>query len=410
MPTNDCPASRIWLRGSPGEASDPGSPRRVHRVQHEKAIVAMVAVLAAVVSGHSESLAASDDAEFHTNLRYLVDSPLRGCWDEAEFRKSVVRRVGYDPFREGSAISVTVRVGGSAKAVGGQVEWANASGTRMGERRFVAKDANCARLLGEMSFAVSLQIELLRPAASQGSGAPASAPATSTSDAPPPLPATTATPPSSVSQESSPPPSAPAPPTEAPKEGNLPESEKDRQPSEDTTSSPEPEEPREQPRWAMWIGLGPSLAWGISPSLTGSGRLFLGIRRNDLSLELGAESTYPSSDQRWGGSGFREMIIGANAGLCGHHRGLAACLLGKASQIRANGLGLDQPASPTGLVTQAGLRVGATVELSESWAASLHLDALGLLARCRVFLNDVQVWEMPRLSASAGIDLSLRFW
>ena len=404
MPTDNCRNSKILLWGSPDGAGEPGwcsYGRRGPRGQSRTILVALAAIAA---SGLRAGYAAADEAEFPASLRYHVDSSLGGCWDEAEFRQKIARRVGYDPFRENASANVLVHVGGSARAIGGQVEWRNAKGTSMGERWFVAKDGNCAKLLAEMSFAVGLQIELLRPKASAGSE---SNPYAETgSDGGTPAAAAAAEPPSSPAPSPSPPsPPAPAPPA-APPEPDHVMSVKDRRPSEDVA----PAASGAAPHWSMWVGLGPSLAWGISPSTAANARLFLGIRRNDLSGEVGAETSYPSSARKWGGSGFRELLISGSAGACGHHGVLAACLLGKAGQLRARGLGLDQPRSPTAFVAQIGLRLAAGLALGSSWLVTAHLDALVLLTPCTVDLNDVGVWQMPRLSAFAGVDLSARFW
>jgi hypothetical protein len=159
----------------------------------------------------------------------------------------------------------------------------------------------------------------------------------------------------------------------------------------------------------MWLGIGPSLALGIAPSVTGSARLFFGVRRSALAVEVGAEASYPSTERQWDGSGFRQNLIGASAALCGHRQSLSACVLGKASQVRVSGLGVDQRRSPTGLIAQAGFRIAAALELGGAWSATAHLDALGLLTPCTINLNKVGVWEMPRLGAMAGIDVSARF-
>src|SRR5581483_2353067 len=58
------------------------------------------------------------------------------------------------------------------------------------------------------------------------------------------------------------------------------------------------------PPWPMWLGVGPSLAWGIAPAITADGRLFFGVRRRDLSLEVGAEASLPSTSRQPDGSGF----------------------------------------------------------------------------------------------------------
>src|SRR5512141_1734381 len=117
-----------------------------------------------VLVGRGSSVFAAE-TELQVVLQYGVGPSVRGCWEEAEFRRSVAHRIGYDPFRDDAPLNVRVRVGGATNAVDGHVEWRKANGMLMGERRFVAKDGNCAKLLTEMSFAVGLQIDLLRPKA-----------------------------------------------------------------------------------------------------------------------------------------------------------------------------------------------------------------------------------------------------
>jgi hypothetical protein len=413
----------VLLRRSPAPGDEPGRPRRVRRGTRLRSRAILGAFVAIAAIGQRIEHSAADDVAFHANLRYQVDSSLPGCWDEAEFRNRIARRLGYDPFREDAPVGVLVQVGGSASAVGGRIEWKSANGEGMGERRFVASDGNCAKLLAEMSFSVGLEIELLRPAAG---ARPSAAPSPTLGGNRPastlggnreaPL-AATKPPPSAPSPSPSPPspspslplPPAPSPPPAATPEPDLPESAQDRRGS--ATEIPEPALAGDQaPRWTMWVGLGPSLAWGISPSTAATARLFLGLRRNELSLEMAAETSYPSSEQKWDGSGFRQVLIGGSAGLCGHHSALAGCVLAKASELRVEGLGLDLTHSPTAFIAQAGLRLAATVGLGEAWFVTAHLDGLVLLTPCTVELNDVGVWEMPRLGAFAGIDLAARFW
>ena len=369
----------------------------------------MVAALAAMAAAAGPVRGASAaEADFFVSLGYEVDGSLQRCWDEAEFRRSVALRVGYDPFRDSASVSVSIRVGGSARAVHGHVEWRNANGTGMGERRFVAQDGNCLKLLTEMSFAVGLQIELLHPNAPEGNGAPSSlaggtvssSGGGAASSASAPVPATVAATPPSTLPPATPPPAASNP--------EVATSEKDRSPTDDAVASLDPAAPASS-RWPMWLGIGPSLAWRIAPSFTGSARLFLGLRRNDLSFEVGGEATLPSTLRQWDGSGFRQNLLGASAALCGHRQALSACVLGKASQVRVTGLGVDQPRSPTGFVAQVGLRLAADVELGGPWFATAHVDALGLLSPYTVTLSQAGVWEMPRLGALVGVDLSVRF-
>ncbi|HXJ20210.1 MAG TPA: hypothetical protein VMT03_08255 [Polyangia bacterium] len=327
---------------------------------------------------------AATEPDFHVRLRYEVAGSVGKCWDEGEFRQSVARRVGMDPFRDGADPLVSIHVGGNPHRVNGQIEWLKTDGTRLGESTFVAEDGDCVRVLSEMSFAVSLQIELLRPhgSASAGSGA-----------APPPA-AAGAAPPSAAVSPTATPGAAGRAPEPAPASARI----------EAEHASPEP-----PARWPMWLGVGPSLAWGTSPSPSASVRLFLGIRRNAVSTEVGVEASYPSTAVQWDGTGFRQTLIDASAAVCGHRRGLSACLLGKAGQVRVLGLGVDAPRSPTGVVAQAGVRVAATLQLGVRWFATARLDALGLLTPYTVDLNRTGVWQMPWVGILAGVDVAARF-
>jgi hypothetical protein len=289
-------------------------------------------------------------------------------------------------------------VRGSASGVAGRIEWRNAEGADMGERRFLAENGDCTKLLTEMTFAVGLQIELLRPKPSTETAASSSRGATNSSTSPAPA--------------ATPPPVTTAPAvTTAPVVTTTPATALDvsKNPATPDRGAPEPAASPQFVPWRFWVGVGPSLAWGLSPALTLQGRVFFGVRRKDVSLELGAEGTVPVTDPQPGGSGFRQSLLGASASVCGYRGILAACLLGKASQLRVRGLGVDAPLSPTALVAQLGLRLAATWEVSGPWTLTPHLDALGLLTPRTVTLNQVEVWTLPRASVLVGIDVAVRF-
>ncbi len=349
------------------------------------------------------------EKDLYVTLRYQVDASTRGCWDEVKFRRGVARRIGYDPFKGDAPLVVGIHVGGTAQAVDGKVEWHDSGGASVGERTFVAKDGNCGKLMTEMSFAVSLQIEFLRMKSPKAE--------TDHVDVPPPSPPLNpGSGPSSSGDESlaAPPgpdvppeqtPSPPAPATEAVPEPDTAEKQPPQVPPEKLVSAPS--EP--SPPWSMWAGGGPSLAWRLSPALTAEGRLFFGLGQRHLSFELAVEATYPSTFNRWDGSGFRQMLIGTTLAVCGPIDWFSACALGRASQVRITGLGVDQPRTPNGFVGQAGARLAATFHLAGPWSLATHFDGLVLLTPSRVHLNQAIVWEMPRLGALAGIDVLARF-
>jgi hypothetical protein len=349
--------------------------------------------------GAAPTIAAAAENELFVSIRYSVDDSARGCWDETEFRRRVAQRIGYDPFREEAPVSVRVHVGGASNAVDGHVEWRKSNGTLMGERRFVAKDGDCRNLLTEMSFSVGLQIELLRPKmAGDANTSSQSAP-----DMGAPKPPTA---PSGGGPEGSSAKDATATPRPNPPPKREQAAADDRRPPDAPTAEPDAKDPT---HWPGWVGIGPSLAWRLSPSITTDARLFLGMRVADFSFEIAGEATYPSTQTRWDQSGFRQALVGASVAGCGHHQWLSACGLGRASAVRVTGIGVNKPRSPTGFVAQVGLRVAATVPLGQTWFLAGHVDGLASLTPSRVELNDGIMWEMPRLGALAGIDVALFF-
>jgi hypothetical protein len=388
-----------------------GKRHRRARGQRPQRLIALVASgIALAIAPPGAALAAEGD--LYVVLHYSVDASAHGCWDEAEFRRGVAHRIGYEPFRDDAGIEVRVHVGGSVHAVDGHVEWRKASGLLMGERRFVAKDGNCAKLLTEMSFAVGLQIELLRPKPPAGPGPVAGAASGSAATGAtggaaagtaPAAGGGAAAPAGHASTTTSPPPTGP--PAPAARQENPGERREPKKPStEDERSAA-----KASPHAPMWVGLGPSLAWRLAPALTTDARLFVGIRLRDLSLEIAAEGTYPSTDKHWDGSGFRQSLIGGTLAFCGHHDVLSACALGRVSQVRVTGVGVDNPRSPNAFIGQAGVRLAGAFSLGRSWFIALHLDLLGLLTPCKVELNQATVWEIPRLGGLGGVDLLLHF-
>lgn len=372
-------------------------------------------VLCALAMLPSKALAG--DKDLYVTLHYQVDASARGCWDEARFRRGVAHRIGYDPFKEDAPLDLRIHVGGTALAVDGKVEWREANGVGLGERAFVAKDGNCSKLMTEMSFAVGLQIEFLRVKPPKTAAANADVPAPSPAPLPNSAPSSSdgesrvATPPApeapspevpspTVDQTSSPPAAAPEVSKPEIPERQAPEAI----PEEPAASPSEPASP-----WSMWAGGGPSLAWRLSPAITADGRLFLGLGQRSFSFELAAEATYPSTFHRWDGSGFRQMLIGGSLAVCGHLDWFSACALGRASQVRIKGLGVDQPRQPNGFVAQAGARLAATFHVAGPWSLATHLDGLALLTPSRVHLNQAAVWEMPRFGGVVGVDVLARF-
>jgi hypothetical protein len=143
-------------------------------VRWQSNVLLIIALGAAAGATQPVRSARAAEAGLYVSLRYEVAGSVRACWDEVEFRRSIANQIGYDPFRDDAAVIVLVRMGGTAHAVDGMVEWRTEGGVGMGERRFAAKDGNCSNLLTEMSSAIGLQIELLRTTPPTAAGLSAS--------------------------------------------------------------------------------------------------------------------------------------------------------------------------------------------------------------------------------------------
>jgi hypothetical protein len=313
-------------------------------------------------------------------LEYEVAQEASGCPNIEEFQSSVARQLGYDPFRPGADRRVAVRIARKEPGFAGAIQWSDASGRWVGDRRLSSQRVECSEIAANVAFAVAVQIQLLA----------ALAPATSepSSPAAEPGPAPTAT---------TGPPDAKAVPPAQPDDA-----------AERTSRPGERGRPRD--RLTLFAGLGASLALGLAPHATGVGRIFVGGQLAPISLELAFDGALPASQRQPDGSGFSLTRFTLGAAACGNFRPFAACLTGTFGRLEARGFGLDEAASPAGLFSQVGGRVVATYNFSDRFFASARVDGLVMLTTWTVTLNDGIVWTTPRVGGLAGLDFGVNFF
>ena len=313
----------------------------------------------------------------HVDLRYAVDPALEGCLTEVEFRSVVARRLGYDPHRPGATPRVQVVVRGTETGIEGTVEWISKREGRIGERRFSSPGGNCHDMTVTMAFVVAVQTQLM----AAEPGRPALAEATETE----PEPARTN--------------------ASGPKQTGA---------GVEDAPAGEPAQPAfavdsDASRWWATAGIGPAVGWGMGPHAVGLGRLFLSLNSGWIGAELGAEATLPSTTHVDGGAGFRHELILATLAACGSRGSVAVCAVGKLGSLRVRGTGVDNPASPSGLVGQIGTRLAYSLGLGHHLTLQGHLEGLCLPTPWTIDLNQVAVWTMPRFGAAAGMALARRF-
>jgi hypothetical protein len=296
-------------------------------------------------------------------LEYEIGAGLSGCPTAEEFQARVARQIGYDPFRPAADRRVAVLVGRKESGFDGRIRWSDAEGRWVGDRRLSSRRPDCADIAASLAFTVAVEIQLL---------------AKLTRETPPTIPPEHAAPPPPQAQPS------PAPTII------------------DVRPPPPPQEPS---RLAVSVGLGPSLALGLAPEVTGLGRVFVAGRVARLSLELSLEAALPRERREVDGSGFSlERFAGGAAG-CGHARWLAACLTATGGVLRVRGFGVDVPASPSGFFSQVGGRLSASFDLGSRCFATVRAEALVLLSSWTVTLNETAAWTTPRVGGLVGADL-----
>jgi hypothetical protein len=301
-------------------------------------------------------------------LEYEVAPEAAGCPGADEFRASVGRQLGYDPFRPSADRRVAVQIARKEPGFDGRIRWSDAEGRWVGERRWSSRRQECDEIAASLAFSVAVQVQLLATLA-PATPAPAAAPA-----APPPAPA------------------APAP-----ADGVA------------ARPTPPPAPPPRGPRLQLSLGLGPSLAVGLGPQPTALGRLFVAGRLAWASLEIAVDAALPTTRHEVDGSGFSLDRYAATAAACGHARALAACLLGTLGVLQARGFGVDAPSAPAGLFSQAGARIAATRDFGDRYFGAARVDALVMLGARNVTLNETVAWTTPRVGALLGLDFGARF-
>jgi hypothetical protein len=99
--------------------------------------------------------------EVLVSLDYDTAPELTGCPNAAEFRKQVTRQLRRDPFRDGAARHLAVRLYATGDRVGGRIEWRDPRGDWEGERTFSSRNESCAAIARAVELATAIQIELL---------------------------------------------------------------------------------------------------------------------------------------------------------------------------------------------------------------------------------------------------------
>ena len=299
-----------------------------------------------------------------------------GCPIAGDFEAVVTGRLGYGPFRKNAGERVIVRIEPAGRALEGRIEWRNAAGGWIGEQTFPSRTGDCGELARAMGFALALQIQLMATAAAEPRA-----------EAEPPPPAGTAAP----ATAASPPIVAVQPAAQTVIGDDTP------------ASDPQPVGP------SITVGAGGAVGVGVASSAVPFARLLGAVEWSHVAVELAGEISAPSTTHRADGAGFSQQQFLASLAGCGVRRPWSVCLVGKVGEIRVVGQGIDVPATATGILAQAGLRLAVTHKLGSRFQLAAHADGLALITQGIVTLDAMPVWTTPRLAVMFGADIAVRF-
>lgn len=320
-------------------------------------------------------------AKQFVHLKYDIDPALQDCPTAFEFRSIVAQELGYDPYLAGSSVGLLIRVRSTDTGIEGVIDWGSAAKKKSGERRFAAHTEDCRAMMTTVGFVVAVQIQL-----------------TASEHAAEPIPQSTHT---ETDTDSGPPPS----PGPAHNDGSEHAAVALTLRRFELRPPPLPS----RTRWITRVGAGPAVGVGLGPGAIGLGRFFGAVQHRWVGFELGAETSLASTTRQAYGGGFRHQLTLGSLAACAWQGSISACALTRLGRIQVEGVGVDVPASPKGLVAEAGPRVAYSLGLDQHLALLGHVDALCSLTSWTVYVNHVAVWTMPRFAAVAGINVVARF-
>jgi hypothetical protein len=337
------------------------------------ALVCAIALCAAPAAGATNFVA----------LQFRAD-PGAGCVSEGAFRGLVARQLGYDPFRPDAPWRLSVDLTRTDARFEGHILWTDAAGRTVGERVLSSRERDCRRIGADVAFAVTVGLQLRN-------AAPPPRPA-----APPPEPAPPPPPPPPV-QPTIPAAAAPPPAVEAPRPALAPPPPAARPPPHGTT----------RPRFSLRVGGGPALVLGLEPGAAPAARLFAAARAGALSGELGLDAALAATAREPDGTGASVEAMGAALAGCGHYSAVAACAVARLSRLQAHGQGVDAPQTGSALLGQVGARLGLAHAFGRL-TLGVQGDLLITVARSNVLLNQVVVWQTPRVGGIFSADVAFR--
>jgi hypothetical protein len=317
------------------------------------------------------------DASPTSRLVYVRGAGAESCPDEAEMRRAVATRLGYDPFRSLAQTTLTAEIHREKGVFRGRVKLVDDAGVERGARDLESRADDCSDLTTAMALSMSIAIDplsVLRPPPKVEEPSAAAEPPSS--------------PPASSPPSSLPPPSAP-PAVDRP-----------------TSSAPSPDV-ADPARFAL--AAGGHVAFGIAPAPALGFRVSGEIATRRFAVGLEGRLDLPASSESSEGGRSRTSLAGAALVPCVRVPLAWACGVLLASRVDAEAISVTAPRSDAFLFFGAGARLVTAIPLPEGFNLRIGGDALVHPVPFELTLNGRRIYRSSVVSAIAGVAVARIF-
>lgn len=327
-----------------------------------------VSALAAMLVLYAPVAAASSSAR----LVYLRSPGAEGCPDEADLRRAVATRLGYDPFFAVADTTLVVEIGRTSRTeerYHATIKLLEGDSTVRGTRELDLSGA-CSTTVDTLALSMSIAID---PSSLLGPTEPA-----------PPDP-----------------PPAPAPPEPAPASKGL-----EPAPREPRVARPAPSRDSAKPTpIRVGAALRPFLSVGSAPAVNTGGALDVWLRRGALALTVSGRVDASASTDVPAGTIATSMLLGEIAAVA-HLDPVYVGLVTAFGEVRGERLAAES-SRDVAFRAALGLRVGLAVPLVGPLSARAQVDAMVSLTDHALVIDGAPAFTLSRVYVTPALALAV---
>jgi hypothetical protein len=319
-------------------------------------------------------------------LFYGRSSDADGCADEAELRRAIAARVGYDPIFAIAPNSVSVSITRQGEQIVADVKIADRAGILAGSRTLKAPASQCGELTATIALTVAIALDKIEKATpsstNEPSGQQAGVPSAPPAEVPPVAP------------------DAPVPPSSF---------NAFARPEHDAAPAPAPHQSKSA-GVPLEFGAGLTAAIGISRAISLGPSVFASLRWPALELGVAGWADLPSASavDAFPGASVRTSLLAAGPTACLHVSVYFGCALAFVGSFSAEAPGVSGATSDNALTFLGGIRGGAEVPVAFGLSLRGSVDLLANPTAPTVRAGGQDLWIVPPVAATTQVAVALR--